>query len=185
VLVASMFQHDTSGLRATLPSLSSNSLTRAVCEHSLQMRGTPVLLLGTLLMVYITLSIPAVFSARCDRNHFPVTFVREKGCVPNGSGTLLALRRPVRSQAANRPVPFRKDHGEVRFWTKDEIQMRRVNISHTPEEFVATLAEHVPDRYQHAIRYFGLLSPGSKARTSAAVFALLGQQKQPRPRRLG
>jgi len=74
---------------------------------------------------------------------------------------------------------------EVRFWTKDKIRKRRVNISCTPEEFVATLAEHVPDRYQHAIRYFGLLAPGSKARTSAAVFALLGQQKRPRPRRLG
>ncbi len=73
---------------------------------------------------------------------------------------------------------------EVRFWTKDKIQKRRVNISFTPEEFVATLAEHVPDRYRHAIRYFGLLAPGSKARTSAAVFALLGQQKRSRPRRL-
>ena len=73
---------------------------------------------------------------------------------------------------------------EVRFWTKDKIQKRRVNISFTPEEFVATLAEQVPNRYQHAIRYFGLLAPGSKARTSAALFLLLGQQKRPRPRRL-
>ena len=52
------------------------------------------------------------------------------------------------------------------------------------EEFVATLAEHVPDRYRHAIRYFGLLAPGSKSRTSAALFALLRQEKRPRPRRL-
>jgi hypothetical protein len=74
---------------------------------------------------------------------------------------------------------------EVRFWTKDKILKRRVNISYTPEEFVAILAEHVPDRYRHAIRYFGLLAPRSKARTSAAVFALLGQQKRSRPRRLG
>jgi hypothetical protein len=74
---------------------------------------------------------------------------------------------------------------EVRLWTKDKIQRRRVNISYTPEEFVATLAEHVPDRYQHAIRYFGLLAPRAKARTSGAVFALLGQQRRPRPRRLG
>jgi Putative transposase/Transposase zinc-binding domain len=73
---------------------------------------------------------------------------------------------------------------EVKFWTKDKLRERRVNISFTPEEFVANLAEHVPDRYQHGIRYFGLLAPGSGARTSAAVFALLGQQKRPRPRRL-
>src|ERR1039457_3495696 len=73
---------------------------------------------------------------------------------------------------------------EVRFWTKDKILKRRVNVSYTPEEFVATLAEQVPNRYQHAIRYFGLLAPGSKARTSAALFLLLGQEKRPRPRRL-
>ncbi len=74
---------------------------------------------------------------------------------------------------------------EVQFWTKDKIQKQRVNISFTPEEFVATLVEHVPDRYQHGIRYFGLLAPGPRARTSAAVFALLGQQKRPYPARLG
>jgi putative transposase len=74
---------------------------------------------------------------------------------------------------------------EVRFWTKDKIQKRRVSISYTPEEFVATLAEHVPDPYQHGIRYFGLLAPRSKAQTSAAVFALLEQRKRSRPLRLG
>jgi hypothetical protein len=73
---------------------------------------------------------------------------------------------------------------EIQFWTKDKILKRRKNISCTPEEFVATLAEHVPDRYRHAIRYFGLLAPRSKAWASVAVFALLGQQKKPSPRRL-
>ena len=73
---------------------------------------------------------------------------------------------------------------EVRFMIKDKIQKRRIPISVTPEEFVARLAEHVPDRYCHAMRYFGLLAPRSKARTSAALFALLGQQKRSRPRRL-
>jgi hypothetical protein len=73
---------------------------------------------------------------------------------------------------------------EVRFRAKDKIRKQRVDISCTPEEFVAMLAEHVLDRYQHAIRYFGLLAPGSKARTSAGLSALLGQQKRSRPRRL-
>jgi hypothetical protein len=73
---------------------------------------------------------------------------------------------------------------EVRFSAKDKIGKRRVQISVSPQEFVAMLAEHVPDRYQHAIRYFGLLSPRSKAQTSAAIFALLGQRKRSRPRRL-
>jgi hypothetical protein len=87
------------------------------------------------------------------------------------------VRRPPIAQYRFTKITDR----EVRFWTKDKIQKRRVNISCTPEEFVATLAEHVPDRYRHAIRYFGLLAPRSKART---VFALLGQQKRSRPRRL-
>jgi len=74
---------------------------------------------------------------------------------------------------------------EIQFWFEDKEQHRRVNVSCTPEEFVALLADHIPDSYQHAIRYYGLLSPGSKARTSAAVFLLVGQQKRRRPRRLG
>ena len=90
------------------------------------------------------------------------------------------VRRPPIAQCRFTKITDR----EVRFWSRDKIQKRRINISYKPEEFVATLAEHVPDRYQHAIRYFGLLAPRSKARTSAAVFVLLGQQKRPSPRRL-
>src|ERR1039458_2586987 len=59
-----------------LPSLSSNSLTRSVCGQSWQTRITP---LASLLIVYITPSIHAAFSAQCDRNRFPVTFVLERG----------------------------------------------------------------------------------------------------------
>ena len=73
---------------------------------------------------------------------------------------------------------------EVQFWTKDLKQKRRVTIRCSMEEFVAALAEHVPDHYRHGIRYFGLLAPRSKRQTSAALFALLGQQKHPRPKRL-
>lgn len=73
---------------------------------------------------------------------------------------------------------------EVQFWRKDLKQKRRVLTEYLIEEFVTTLAEHVPDRYRHAIRYFGLLAPVSKGRTSAALFALLGQEKRRRPQRL-
>ena len=90
------------------------------------------------------------------------------------------VRRPPIAQYRFTKITDR----EVQFWTKDKIQKRRVNISCTPEEFVTALAEHVPDRYRHGIRYFGLLAPRAKARTSAAVFALLGQPKRPRARRL-
>jgi hypothetical protein len=73
---------------------------------------------------------------------------------------------------------------EVEFWTKDKKEGRVVITRCSLEKFIAVLAEHVPDRYRHAIRYFGLLAPGVKGRVSAALFALLGQEKCRRPRRL-
>lgn len=73
---------------------------------------------------------------------------------------------------------------EVQFRTK-KLKEKRIEITRYPvEEFVALLAEHVLDHYRHAIRYFGLLAPRSKALTSGALFAILGQQKRPRPDRL-
>ncbi len=70
------------------------------------------------------------------------------------------------------------------FWTKDLRQKKRVLTRYSTESFVATLAEHAPDRYQHSIRYFGLLAPRCKRRTFAALFLLLGQKKRRRPHRL-
>ena len=49
---------------------------------------------------------------------------------------------------------------------------------------MATLADHVPDRYRHTIRYFGPLAPRVKGLTHDAVFALLGQGRLGKPRRL-
>ena len=73
----------------------------------------------------------------------------------------------------------------VRFSLKDKRLRMRVSAEHSPAEFVTLLAEHVQDRYRHAIRYFGLLAPRSRARTASVVLLLLGQQRRPRPRRLG
>jgi len=73
---------------------------------------------------------------------------------------------------------------EVRFLAKDTRAKRMVELLWPKEMFVDTLGEHVPDRYRHAMRYFGLLAPRSKRRTSAALFALLKQEKRPRPARL-
>jgi hypothetical protein len=73
---------------------------------------------------------------------------------------------------------------EVVFVAKDLRQKRKVIDRYPIEQFVALLAEQVPDLYRHAIRYFGLLAPGSKRKTSAALFTLLKQKKRIRPRRL-
>lgn len=80
---------------------------------------------------------------------------------------------------------FRKIAGrEVEFLTKDLKEKRVVTTRYLIEEFVDLLVEHVPDRYRHAMRRFGLLAPRTQRTTSAAMFLLLGQEKRPRPLRL-
>ncbi len=72
----------------------------------------------------------------------------------------------------------------IRFSFKDKRLKLRASMECSPTDFVALLAEHVPDRYRHAVRYFGLMAPRSKGRTATAIFLLLGQKRRPRPRRL-
>jgi hypothetical protein len=74
--------------------------------------------------------------------------------------------------------------GEVQFLRKDLKLKQWVVTRYSMNDFVLTLADHVPDRYSHAIRYFGLLAPGAKGRTSLGLFAVLRQPKRPRPLRL-
>lgn len=73
---------------------------------------------------------------------------------------------------------------DVEFLRKDLKLKRQVLTRYSIEDFVASLAEHVLDRYRHGMRYFGLLAPRRKGRMSAALFALIGQVKRPRPPRL-
>jgi Putative transposase len=73
---------------------------------------------------------------------------------------------------------------EVEFVAKDTRAKRLVLTRRRFPEFVRLLAAHVPDRYRHAIRYFGLLAPRAKGQTHAALFVLLGEPRQPRPQRL-
>ena len=53
----------------------------------------------------------------------------------------------------------------------------RVSAEYSPADFVALLGEHVPDRYRHAVRYFGLLAPRSKRRTATAISPAAGAAK--------
>ena len=90
------------------------------------------------------------------------------------------IRRP--------PLPLnhiaRITHREVRFVAKDTRAKGRVELRWPKEMFVDLLGEHVPDRYRHAMRYFGLLSPRSKRRTCIALFEVLKQKRRLRPVRL-
>ncbi len=73
---------------------------------------------------------------------------------------------------------------EVRFLTKDKKLGRRVTTTCTTHEFIARLAEQVPDRYRHGVRYFGLLAPQSIGKSYEVFLALLGQRSPPRPKRI-
>ena len=89
-------------------------------------------------------------------------------------------RRPPIAQHRFRTITRQ----EIRFVTKDTRTKRPVETTYTPAAFLATLADHVPDRYRHNIRYFGLLAPRVKCQTHDAVFTLLGQERLGKPRRL-
>ena len=70
----------------------------------------------------------------------------------------------------------------VTFWAKDKRQHRRVHVQCSLDEFVDRWAQHIPERYQHTVRTFGLFAPRALGQTSAAIFAILGQERRPRPK---
>jgi len=74
---------------------------------------------------------------------------------------------------------------EVLFVAKDTKAKLLVPTRCQLSDFVRLLASHVAERYQHSVRYFGLLSPRARGWMHAALFALLGQCLGPRPQRLG
>jgi Putative transposase/Transposase zinc-binding domain len=70
----------------------------------------------------------------------------------------------------------------VTFWAKDKRLRCRVEVQCSMEEFIDRWAQHIPERYQHAVRSFGLFAPRALRQTSAGIFAILGQERRPRPR---
>jgi hypothetical protein len=89
------------------------------------------------------------------------------------------LRRPPVAQSR---LTISSDD-RVEYVDKNTRRKKWETISFSTREFVGRLAEHVPDRYQHSVRYFGPLAPRASAEL-ASVFFLLGQQQRPPVRRL-
>ena len=67
-------------------------------------------------------------------------------------------RRPPIAQHRFRQA----DRHAVRFMTKDTRTKQMVEDTYGTAEFLTTLADHIPDRYRHNIRYYGLLAPRVK-----------------------
>jgi hypothetical protein len=88
------------------------------------------------------------------------------------------LRRPP---IAQRRITYIGER-TVTFWVKDKKQHRRLYVQCSLEEFIDRWAQHIPERYQHAVRAFGLFAPRALRQTSAAIFTILGQRPRPRPK---
>jgi hypothetical protein len=73
---------------------------------------------------------------------------------------------------------------EVEFVAKDTKAQRQVRTRCELTNFVRLLAQHVPDNYRKAIRYFGLWAPRAKNQTYYALLLLLGETRRHRPQRL-
>jgi len=70
----------------------------------------------------------------------------------------------------------------VKFWFNDKKLHRRVEVQCSLEEFIERWAQHIPELCQHAVRSFGLFAPRALSQTSAAIFAILRQERRPRPK---
>lgn len=70
----------------------------------------------------------------------------------------------------------------VKFWFRDKKLHRKIEVECSPEEFVDRWSQHIPDHYRHAVKSFGLFAPRAAQKTFDAVFAVLGQERRPRPK---
>jgi hypothetical protein len=72
----------------------------------------------------------------------------------------------------------------VEFRYKDKKLGRKVEMELSLTDFIDRWSQHIPTRYQHAVRSFGLFAPRAISQTSAAIFAIRKQDRRPRPRPL-
>ena len=72
----------------------------------------------------------------------------------------------------------------VTFWFNDKKLRSKGYVQCSLEEFVDRWAQHIPERYQHAVRAFGLFAPRTLSQTSVSIFAILKQERRscPKPR---
>jgi hypothetical protein len=85
-----------------------------------------------------------------------------------------ALRPPI----AQRRIIHIGDRN-LQFSTKDKKLRQAVNVQCSIEEFIERWSQHIPKRYRHAIRYFGLFSPRAVGQNFDAIFSAIAQKRQP------
>ncbi|HEY1464143.1 MAG TPA: transposase, partial [Terriglobales bacterium] len=73
----------------------------------------------------------------------------------------------------------------IKFCAKDKKSGRFVMIELTPKKFISAWMQHIPDRYEHAIRAFGLFSPRTLGATPNYLLVIPNQHpRRPRPKPL-
>ncbi len=92
-------------------------------------------------------------------------------------GGRYARRPPI----AQRRITY-IDEEKVRFWYKDKNLRRKIEVQYTLHQFMDAWAQHIPERYQHAVHNFGILAPRGLSGSTEAVFLILRQRKRPRPK---
>jgi len=90
------------------------------------------------------------------------------------------IRRPPIAQHRFRVT----DGPVVKFVTKDTVSREIVLDEFSRKDFLQMLADHVPEKYRHSIRYYGLLAPRTRNRALTILYRLLGQKRRVRPRPL-
>lgn len=90
------------------------------------------------------------------------------------------IRRPPIAQHR-----FREVSGAlIKFVTKDTMTKETMLDEVPKEQFIRMLADQVPDKCRHSVRYYGLLAPRSRSRLFTVLYKSLGQERLPLPRRL-
>jgi hypothetical protein len=80
-------------------------------------------------------------------------------------------RRPPMAQ--RRIIGISKQ--EITFWAKDRKLRRTVIVRLSPAEFLAAWIQHIPNRYEHGVRSFGLFAPRRISSGAAGCSRSLGK----------
>ena len=112
------------------------------------------------------------------------TLVEHQDSIVRGQMAFPAIRRSLRKAATHRAASHHLHRGANRqvLVQRQEAAVAGVEVQCSLEEFIDRWAQHIPEGYQHAVRSFGLFAPRALGQTSAAIFAILGQERRPRPK---
>ncbi|MDQ1249677.1 MAG: hypothetical protein QG597_4053 [Actinomycetota bacterium] len=102
--------------------------------------------------------------AQLRRRHWNVHLA---GCYAHGRGVGTYLARYVRGGPLKASQLLAHRDGQVTFRYTDHRDARSKVMRLSTEDFIARLAEHVPEPGFRMVRHIGLLAPGNRARLAA------------------